>query len=120
MFWLFLELQRAKQLTTQKEAGNGAFRGGKFQDAYDLYTQALQIDPHNRSTNSKLYNNRATVSAKVGGVCALAPALYVCITSNSCFRYVHILMLEKNHIEEIYWVEACKSFLKIYKLLCVL
>ncbi|PVD39415.1 hypothetical protein C0Q70_02045 [Pomacea canaliculata] len=58
-------LRRAKQLTTQKEAGNGAFRGGKFQDAYDLYTQALQIDPHNRSTNSKLYNNRATVSAKL-------------------------------------------------------
>jgi len=61
-WWL---LQRAKQLTTQKEAGNAAFRAGRLQEAYDLYSKALQIDPHNNSTNSKLYCNRATVGSKV-------------------------------------------------------
>ncbi|XP_076445669.1 dnaJ homolog subfamily C member 7-like [Babylonia areolata] len=59
-------LKRAKQLTTEKEAGNAAFRGGRLQEAYDLYNKALQIDPLNKSTNSKLFCNRATVGAKLG------------------------------------------------------
>ncbi|KAK7112781.1 dnaJ homolog subfamily C member 7-like [Littorina saxatilis] len=58
-------LKRAKQLTQQKEAGNSAFRAGRLQEAYDLYTKALDIDAHNISTNSKLYCNRATVSSKL-------------------------------------------------------
>ena len=40
-------------------------RSGKYQEAHGLYTEALEIDPANIFTNSKLYNNRATVSSKV-------------------------------------------------------
>ena len=29
------------------------------------FSEALSIDPHNRSTNAKLYFNRATVAAKL-------------------------------------------------------
>ena len=57
--------QRAKLLKQKKEAGNEAFRAGRHDDAYGLYTEALEIDPYNVFTNSKLYNNRATVSTKV-------------------------------------------------------
>ena len=59
-FW-----QRAKLLKQKKEEGNEAFRRARFQDAYDLYSEALKIDPLNVFTNSKLYNNRATVLSKV-------------------------------------------------------
>ena len=52
-------------MAAKKEEGNTAFRTGKFQDAYSLYTEALSIDTNNKSTNSKLFCNRATVCSKV-------------------------------------------------------
>ncbi|KAK3721197.1 hypothetical protein RRG08_044207 [Elysia crispata] len=58
--------RRAKALAAKKEEGNTAFREGKFQDAYTLYTEALSIDTNNKSTNSKLFCNRATVCSKLG------------------------------------------------------
>ncbi|XP_074645859.1 dnaJ homolog subfamily C member 7-like [Tubulanus polymorphus] len=57
--------KKAKLLIQKKEEGNQAFRSGKFDDAYRIYTEALEIDPHNIYTNSKLYCNRATVCAKL-------------------------------------------------------
>ena len=41
---------------------------GKQTKKYNIYifcSEALAIDPHNRSTNAKLYFNRATVAAKL-------------------------------------------------------
>ncbi|KAK7793735.1 hypothetical protein R5R35_007885 [Gryllus longicercus] len=58
--------KKAKNLKLKKEEGNEAFKAGRVQAAYTLYTEALQIDPHNLSTNAKLYFNRATVSSKLG------------------------------------------------------
>ena len=52
-------------LRQKKDDGNAAFKSSKWQEAYDLYTEALAIDPCNKSTNAKLYFNRATVAAKV-------------------------------------------------------
>ncbi|KAF9435275.1 hypothetical protein BGZ76_006593 [Entomortierella beljakovae] len=59
-------MKKAKNLEAQKTAGNDAFKAGKLQEAYELYTEALAIDPENESTNSKLYSNRAVVLAKLG------------------------------------------------------
>lgn len=58
--------QKAKALNAKKEEGNKEFRAGHLQAAYDLYSEALAIDPFNKFTNSKLYCNRGTCSAKVG------------------------------------------------------
>jgi len=58
-------MKKAKSLEAQKSAGNDAFKAGKLQEAYDLYTAALALDPENESTNSKLFSNRATVLAKL-------------------------------------------------------
>ena len=58
-------IQKAKQLKQKKEEGNVAFKSGKLEDAYRLYSDALQIDPCNKHTNAKLFFNRATVAAKV-------------------------------------------------------
>ena len=58
--------QKARVLKQKKDEGNEAFKAGKLQEAHKLYSEALEIDPLNKSTNAKLYFNRATVVAKVG------------------------------------------------------
>lgn len=58
--------KRAKALKQKKEEGNEAFNSGRLNDAYTLYSEALNIDPNNKSTNAKLHFNRATVCSKLG------------------------------------------------------
>jgi len=57
--------KKAKSLKTKKEEGNAAFKAGNLEEAYKLYSDALLIDPCNRTTNAKLYFNRATVASKL-------------------------------------------------------
>ncbi|KAJ8019524.1 DnaJ-like subfamily C member 7 [Holothuria leucospilota] len=57
--------KKCKSMKQKKEDGNQAFKNGKFQEACDLYTEALEIDEHNVYTNAKLYCNRATVNSKL-------------------------------------------------------
>uniref|UniRef100_A0AAQ6IFE3 DnaJ homolog subfamily C member 7 n=1 Tax=Anabas testudineus TaxID=64144 RepID=A0AAQ6IFE3_ANATE len=59
-----LACRNAKALKAKKEEGNKAFKDGNFEAAYDLYSDALTIDPNNIKTNAKLYCNRATVGSK--------------------------------------------------------
>ncbi len=42
-----------------------AFKRGDYNKAYELYSQALSIDPLNTFTNAKLYCNRALSGSKV-------------------------------------------------------
>ena len=65
MIIFLLIFQRAKALKQMKEEGNLAFKTSDWKKAHELYSQALQIDPHNKATNAKLYFNRATVDAKL-------------------------------------------------------
>lgn len=58
-------MQRSKSLLAKKEEGNTAFRQGEMKLAYDIYTEALDIDHLNTYTNAKLYCNRALVGSKV-------------------------------------------------------
>uniref|UniRef100_A0AAQ6IUF3 J domain-containing protein n=1 Tax=Anabas testudineus TaxID=64144 RepID=A0AAQ6IUF3_ANATE len=60
-----LACRNAKALKAKKEEGNKAFKDGNFEAAYDLYSDALTIDPNNIKTNAKLYCNRATVGSKL-------------------------------------------------------
>lgn len=70
--WEFISyLQKAKSLLAKKEEGNKEFRTGNYHEAYKIYTEALEIDPNNKFTNSKLYCNRATVCSKVSKIRAL-------------------------------------------------
>ena len=61
----------------KKEEGNTAFKAGRTEEAYNLYSEALAIDPNNVFTNSKLYFNRATMCYKVFNT-ATAHLLLVC------------------------------------------
>ncbi|GFG30261.1 hypothetical protein Cfor_11805 [Coptotermes formosanus] len=58
--------KRAKALKQKKEEGNEVFKSGRLTEAYNLYSEALKIDPNNKSTNAKLFFNRATVCSKLG------------------------------------------------------
>ncbi|XP_062298812.1 dnaJ homolog subfamily C member 7-like [Scomber scombrus] len=60
-----LACRNAKALKAKKDEGNGAFKNCNFEAAYQLYTEALTIDPNNIKTNAKLYCNRATAGAKL-------------------------------------------------------
>lgn len=59
---------KAKNLKEKKETGNKLFKVGKFREAHALYTEALNIDPRNADTNSKLFYNRALVNSKIGNI----------------------------------------------------
>lgn len=57
--------KRARSLKTKKDEGNEAFKAGKLEEAFKLYSEALAVDSENKATNAKLYFNRATVAAKL-------------------------------------------------------
>ncbi|KAL8826187.1 MAG: hypothetical protein Q9170_007499, partial [Blastenia crenularia] len=58
-------LRLVKKLDKMKEEGNTAFNAGKYKHAVELYGQALEVDPMNKGTNSKLHQNRAMASIKL-------------------------------------------------------
>ena len=62
-------LRMVQKLDRMKEEGNTAFKGGRFKQAVGLYSQALEIDPTNKGTNSKILQNRAMASIKVSLSC---------------------------------------------------
>lgn len=70
-----LSSQNAKALKAKKEEGNKAFKEGSFDAAYELYSEALTIDPNNIKTNAKLYCNRATVGSKVRNITGEIPVV---------------------------------------------
>ncbi|XP_020722908.2 dnaJ homolog subfamily C member 7 isoform X1 [Bombus affinis] len=57
--------KRAKNLKKKKEEGNAAYEMEQYLKAYQLYTEALTIDPQNIVTNAKLHFNKAMVAAKL-------------------------------------------------------
>jgi len=58
-------LRMTQKLERTKEEGNTLFKTGKYKDAIEKYTAALEIDPTQRVTNSKILQNRALCYLKV-------------------------------------------------------
>lgn len=58
--------KKCKLLRSTKDDGNDKFRRGQYNEALAKYTEALAVDPLNKSTNAKIYFNRATVYSKLG------------------------------------------------------
>jgi DnaJ homolog subfamily C member 7 len=52
-------LKMVQKLDKLKAAGNAEYKSGRWQEAISKYTEALEVDPLNRGTNSKLLQNRA-------------------------------------------------------------
>lgn len=58
-------LKMVTKLDRMKTEGNDLFKAKNWQAAVDKYTQALEVDPLNRSMNAKLLQNRATTLTKL-------------------------------------------------------
>jgi DnaJ family protein C protein 7 len=58
-------LRIVQKLDRMKEEGNSDYKSGRWQAAIDKYTAALEVDPANRGTNSKLLQNRALCKIKL-------------------------------------------------------
>ena len=52
-------LRLVQKLERMKEEGNAHFKACRYQQAVDLYSEALAVDPTNKMTNSKILHNRA-------------------------------------------------------------
>ncbi|WPG98291.1 dnaJ-like protein-like protein subfamily C member 7 [Acrodontium crateriforme] len=57
-------LRMVQKLDRMKEEGNGHFKAGRYPQAIEVYTAALEVDPLNKGINSKLLNNRAMCYSK--------------------------------------------------------
>ncbi|ESO86302.1 hypothetical protein LOTGIDRAFT_195247, partial [Lottia gigantea] len=110
-----LAYKKAKQLQGKKEEGNVAFRAGQYQQAYDLYTTALSIDQYNKSTNSKLYCNRATVSAKLGKHEDCIKDCTEAIELDSSYVKAY-LRRARSYMEVEKYEESVRDYEKIYNL----
>ena len=58
-------LRMVQKLDRMKEEGNTHFKAGRYQQAVDVYSTALDVDPLNKGTNSKILNNRAMCYSKL-------------------------------------------------------
>merc|ERR1711962_807806 len=107
--------RRAKLLIAKKEEGNTTFKNGKFQEAYDLYSEALSIDPNNKSANSKLFCNRATVCSKLD---RLEEAIQDCtkaIELDETYLKAYMRRAKCYNDTELY-EEAVRDYEQIYKM----
>ncbi|XP_064466243.1 dnaJ homolog subfamily C member 7-like isoform X5 [Ornithodoros turicata] len=95
--------RKARMLKAKKEEGNEAFKNGKYQAAYDIYTAALAIDPNNKLTNAKLYCNRATACSKIN---KLNQAVDDCTAA---------IKLDENYIKAYMRRAKCYTDLEMYE-----
>lgn len=57
-----------KEVEKQKEHANEVFKNGKYQEAIELYTKLLEIDPSNKNFNSTIHANRALCYQKINNM----------------------------------------------------
>jgi len=95
--------KKAKSLKQKKEDGNAAFKLGRYQEAYNLYTDALNVDPHNKSANTKLHFNKATVAAKLGRL------------NESISECTEALKLDENYLKALLRRATCFMELQNYE-----
>ncbi|RYP73147.1 hypothetical protein DL771_003783 [Monosporascus sp. 5C6A] len=58
-------LRTVQKLDRMKEEGNAEYKASRWQAAFDKYSAALAVDPSNKSTNSKILQNRAMCRLKL-------------------------------------------------------
>eukprot|EP00914_Ancora_sagittata_P033410 GHVO01067355.1.p1 GENE.GHVO01067355.1~~GHVO01067355.1.p1 ORF type:complete len:341 (+),score=55.30 GHVO01067355.1:296-1318(+) len=107
--------KKAKLLTQKKEEGNTAFRSGRLQEAYDMYTEALAIDPDNVFTNAKLYCNRATVCSKTKKTDQAIDDCSEAIKLDDSYMKAY-MRRAKCYLDSEQYEEAVRDYEKIFKL----
>ncbi|KAI8427685.1 hypothetical protein MSG28_002144 [Choristoneura fumiferana] len=107
--------KKAKLLKQKKEEGNEAFKMGRWQQALNLYKEALTIDKHNKAVNAKLYFNIATVRSKLNQIKEAAEACTAALELDD--NYVKALLRRaKCYTELEEFEEAVKDYERLYKI----
>merc|ERR1712002_44018 len=106
--------RKAKSLKQKKEEGNTAFKAGHLTEAIRLYSEALEIDPCNRSTNAKLFFNRATVAAKLGKIKDSIEDCSKAIDLDPNYTKA-ILRRAKSYLETEQYEEAVRDYERVSK-----
>jgi len=106
--------KKAKSLKTKKEEGNTAFKAGNLDEAYRLYSEALQIDPCNRTTNAKLYFNRATVASKLKKTAESISDCDKALDLDPNYTKA-LLRRAKSYMETEQYEEAVRDYEKVHK-----
>jgi len=107
--------KRARNLKTKKDEGNEAFKACKYDEALKLYTEALQVDPENKITNSKLYFNRAAVSAKLKKWNQSVEDCNTCLSLDDTYIKAY-LRRAKSYMELEKFEEAVRDYEKLLKM----
>eukprot|EP01119_Soliformovum_irregulare_P011632 TRINITY_DN2938_c0_g1_i4.p1 TRINITY_DN2938_c0_g1~~TRINITY_DN2938_c0_g1_i4.p1 ORF type:complete len:484 (-),score=130.44 TRINITY_DN2938_c0_g1_i4:13-1464(-) len=58
--------KRAQTFEAKKKEGNDAFSAGNYEEAINIYSECLQLEPNTSSLSSTLYCNRAAAYLKLG------------------------------------------------------
>jgi len=107
--------KKAKTLKRIKEEGNEQFKAGNFDQSYELYSEALLIDPVNKITNAKIYFNRATVSAKLGKHTDSIADCSKALELDSGYLKA-LLRRAKSYMETEKYEEAVRDYEKVLKI----
>ena len=107
--------KKAKQLQTKKELGNQAFKAGKWQEAYDLYSEALGVDVLNKSLHSILFYNRATASSKLNKLDQCIEDCTKAIELDETYIKAY-LRRAKTYMDKEEYEQAVIDYEKVYKL----
>ncbi|GBP11843.1 DnaJ homolog subfamily C member 7 [Eumeta japonica] len=107
--------KKAKLLKQKKEEGNEAFKMGRWQQALNLYNEALLIDKNNKTVNAKLYFNKATVCSKLNQIREAADACTAALELDE--NYVKALLRRAKCYTEIgEYEDAVKDYERLYKI----
>lgn len=106
--------RKARMLKAKKDEGNEAFNSGNYQEAYNLYTSALAVDPCNRLANSKLYFNRATVCSKINKLNQAVDDCTTAISLNENYMKAY-LRRAKSYMDLEMYEEAVRDYERIWR-----
>ncbi|TWW81881.1 ATP-citrate synthase [Takifugu flavidus] len=109
-----LACRNAKALKAKKDEGNQAFKKFNFEAAYQLYTEALAIDPNNIKTNAKLYCNRATAGAKLNKVNQTIEDCTNAIKLDDTYIKAY-LRRAQSYMDTEQYEEAVRDYEKVYQ-----
>lgn len=107
--------KKAKLLQKSKTEGNEAFKAGKWQEAYDLYSEALDIDPNNKQINSALYFNRATTCSKLNKLDECIDDCTKAIELDEAYIKAYARRA-KSYMDKEEYESAVNDYEKVYKL----
>jgi DnaJ family protein C protein 7 len=95
-----------KDIEKSKEKANDVFKNGKYQEAIELYTKLLEIDPNNKNFNSTIYANRALCYQKLGNNMEALKDINISINLNE--RYFKAYMRRGNIYMNLKMYEEAK------------